>query len=252
MPDGPLGYRHHHDTQASYLAAFVHPVVPGKIQINRFQTYPLFLCLRHSTFFQFLIHTEGNLCSHKITNSYIKDSFIITISNLFASFFILYDFHPIFRCSSEFSPGLHILQKIPSLTEQEDFYISPFTRSPFTHFVRSRDKTFRTHATPWRACIRLEIVLHTHSHPTHSAHTSHPTTWHSRLSRCRFWLSAMTHSVVSNIAAELTAFSRATLSTFAGSIIPAFTRSVNSPVAASNPWLKSLLALISSTTQSPL
>ena len=48
-------------------------------------------------------------------------------------------------------------------------------------------------------------------------------------------LSAMTASVVNNIAALLTAFCNATLSTFAGSIIPATRRSVNSPVAALKP-----------------
>lgn len=64
--------------------------------------------------------------------------------------------------------------------------------------------------------------------------------------------STMIASVVKNIAAADTAFSNDTLSTFAGSMIPAWSIFLNSPVLASNPKLKSFCALIASTTQSPL
>jgi len=62
----------------------------------------------------------------------------------------------------------------------------------------------------------------------------------------------MTASVVKNIAAELTAFSSATLSTFAGSIIQALNRSLKSHCFASKPKLKSSDSLTFSTTRSHL
>jgi len=64
--------------------------------------------------------------------------------------------------------------------------------------------------------------------------------------------STITASVVKNIAAELTAFSNATLSTLAGSIIHALKRSLKSHVFASKPKLKSDDSLTFSTTRSHL
>jgi hypothetical protein len=62
----------------------------------------------------------------------------------------------------------------------------------------------------------------------------------------------MTASVVKNIAAELTAFSKATLRTFAGSIIQALNKSLKSHCLASNQKLKSSDSLTFSTTRSHL
>jgi hypothetical protein len=64
--------------------------------------------------------------------------------------------------------------------------------------------------------------------------------------------STITASVVKNIAAELTAFSKATLSTFAGSIIHALKRSLKSHSFASKPKLKSADSFTFSTTRSHL
>ncbi len=65
------------------------------------------------------------------------------------------------------------------------------------------------------------------------------------------FLSTIMHSVV--VISPLTdeASSRATLTTLVGSMIPLSIRLVYSPVLASNPYLRSLLALIFSTTVTP-
>ena len=62
----------------------------------------------------------------------------------------------------------------------------------------------------------------------------------------------MTVSVVRNIAAVETAFSSATLKTFAGSMIPAAKRSLNDPSFASKPKLIWSDSFTFSTTRSPL
>ena len=59
------------------------------------------------------------------------------------------------------------------------------------------------------------------------------------------------HSVVDISPATEDASSRATLTTFAGSMTPLLTKSVYYPLLASNPYCISLLAKILSTTVTP-